>query len=58
MPGDTLAVDMWQMGPKTVVFRTRVLERPGAVAISNAAISFSSDVRRADVSPAATAAKL
>jgi hypothetical protein len=31
---------MWATSPTTVVFQTNVKERPGAVAISNAAVEF------------------
>lgn len=38
--GETLVVSMWATSPTTVVFQTNVKERPGAVAISNAAVEF------------------
>lgn len=39
-PGETLQVEMWRVGPDTVVFQTRVKERGGAVALSSAGVRF------------------
>jgi acyl-CoA thioesterase FadM len=39
-PGETLEVSMWVTSPTTVVFQTSVVQRPGTVAITNAAVTF------------------
>jgi hypothetical protein len=38
-----LVVSMWVASPTTVVFQTTIKERPGAVAISGAAVEFHPD---------------
>lgn len=40
-PGETLRTEMWQEGPTTVVFQTRVVERD-VLAITKAAVEFNS----------------
>lgn len=39
-PGETLQVRMWRTSPTTCVFQTHVMDRPGTVAISSAAVEF------------------
>jgi hypothetical protein len=41
--GETLVVSMWATSPTIVVFQTTIKERPGAVAISGAAVEFHPD---------------
>lgn len=43
--GETLVVSMWVTSPTTVVFQTSVKERPGATAISGAAVDFQPGTR-------------
>lgn len=43
--GETLVVSMWVTSPTTVVFQTSVKERPGATAISGAAVEFQAGTR-------------
>lgn len=43
--GETLVVSMWVTSPTTVVFQTSVKERPGATAISGAAVEFQPGTR-------------
>lgn len=51
-PGETLVVSMWVSSPTTVVFETSVQERPGAKAITGAAVEFQPGTRLQQQGPA------
>jgi hypothetical protein len=56
--GETLVVSMWVSSPTTVVFETSVKERPGAKAITGAAVEFQPGTRLQQQQQGQAASKL